>query len=185
MSEAVARTRRSSVTAHTSARKGSAVEAKRSRRRYAVLAVLIAVAFMAACSPPEPTGSGYAGSGDGGSASRATSVHYRTPPPSGDQTDSIGQDQYGVSTIWGQVTVRGTGEPYPGVTVEFKHVYGGNVHTETDANGRYALPVPPGVYTALALDLENTNAGFDVVGRSSAVSVPPSTRVDFEAYPIV
>jgi hypothetical protein len=140
---------------------------------------------MAACSPPEPTGSGYAGSGDGGSASRATGVHYRTPPPSGDQTDSIGQDQYGVSTIWGQVTVRGTGEPYPGVTVEFKHVYGGNVHTETDANGRYALPVPPGVYTALALDLENTNAGFDVVGRSSAVSVPPSTRVDFEAYPIV
>lgn len=90
------------------------------------------------------------------------------------------------AVISGHVFVRDTGAPYPGVSVEFRNLLGGNVHGETDANGYYALPVPPDVYTALAVDLANTNAGFDVVGRSSnAVSVPPSTTVDFAAYPIV
>jgi hypothetical protein len=91
-----------------------------------------------------------------------------------------------ISTISGTVTVWKTGAPYPGVSVEFKNLSGENVHVETDANGTYSLPVPTGVYTALAVDLNNENAGFDVVGRSSnAVSVPPSTRVDFEGYQIV
>jgi len=45
--------------------------------------------------------------------------------------------------------------------------------------------VPEGVYTALALDLNNENAGFDVVGRpDDTVSVPPSTTIDFVAYAI-
>ncbi len=94
-------------------------------------------------------------------------------------------NQSGVSTISGRVTVRATGAPYPGAIVEFKNVYGGNVHTTTNANGVYSLPVPDDVYTALALDLHNDNAGFDVARGSNTVSVPPSTRVDFEAYPIV
>lgn len=97
----------------------------------------------------------------------------------------LSADQSDVSTISGRVTVRATGAPYPGATVEFKNVYGGNVHTTTNANGVYSLPVPGDVYTALALDLNNDNAGFEVVGGSNTVSVPPSTRVDFQAYPIV
>jgi len=66
-----------------------------------------------------------------------------------------------------------------------KNVDGENVHTTTNADGYYSLPVPEGVYTALALDLNNENAGFDVVGRpDDTVSVPPSTTIDFVAYAI-
>jgi hypothetical protein len=84
------------------------------------------------------------------------------------------------------VFVRDSGAPYSGVSVEFKNLLGENVHGETDANGFCSLQVPPDAYTALAVDLNNLNAGFDVVGRSSnAVSVPPSTTVDFVGYPIV
>jgi hypothetical protein len=69
--------------------------------------------------------------------------------------------------------------------VEFRNLWGYNVHMNTDANGEYSLPAPADVYTAFALDLENMNVDFDVVGRSSnVVEVPPSTRVDFEAFPI-
>jgi hypothetical protein len=90
------------------------------------------------------------------------------------------------AVISGRVFVRDTGAPYPGVSVEFKNLLGQNVHGETDANGFYSLPVPPDVYTALAVDLNNMNAGFDVVGHSSnAVSVPPSTTINFVGYPIV
>jgi hypothetical protein len=89
------------------------------------------------------------------------------------------------SRIVGRVTVRANGAPYPGATVEFKNLYGGNVHTTTNASGEYSLQAPDDVYTALALDLNNTNAGFAVIGGSNTVSLPPSARVDFEAYPIV
>jgi hypothetical protein len=75
--------------------------------------------------------------------------------------------------------------PYPDAIVEFKNTTGGNVHTTTDVTGEYSLQVPDDVYTAFALDLNNTNAGFDAVGGANSVSVPPSTRINFEAYPIV
>jgi hypothetical protein len=69
--------------------------------------------------------------------------------------------------------------------VEFKNLYGGNVHTTTDADGNYSLTLPPDTYTALALDLNDDNEGFEVVGRpDNAVSVPPSTTINFVAYPI-
>jgi hypothetical protein len=89
------------------------------------------------------------------------------------------------TTVRGHVTVAATGAPYAGATVEFKDVSGGNVHTETAADGSYSVTVPAGVHTALALDLNDTNASFDVVGRSTnAVEVPTSSTVDFSASPI-
>jgi Carboxypeptidase regulatory-like domain len=120
----------------------------------------------------------------------AAIVGYGAPatgdPSPGSPASSVVPASSSVSTISGRVTVRDTGEPYPGVSVEFKNLRGGNVHGETDADGYYSLPVPADVYTALAVDLNNENAGFDVVGRSSnAVSVPPSTTIDFEGYQIV
>jgi hypothetical protein len=91
----------------------------------------------------------------------------------------------GPPIISGRV-VRSTGEPYPGVIVEFKNINGGNVHTETDRHGSYQVQAPPGVYTALAMDFDDYNAGFEVIGRrDNAVSVPPSTVVDFKSYAIV
>jgi len=107
----------------------------------------------------------------------------QSPAALADQSPATLADQG--TAVSGYVTVRGTGEPYPGVTVEFKDVYGGNVHTTTGADGYYSVQVPEGVYTALALDLNNENAGFDVVGRpDNTVSLPPSARIDFVAYPI-
>lgn len=85
----------------------------------------------------------------------------------------------------GRVVYRDTGQPYPGAVVEFKDLFGGNVHTTTDADGSYSVELPPDTYTALALDLNNYNEGFDVTGRpDNAVTVPPSTTVNFAAYPI-
>jgi hypothetical protein len=134
-------------------------------------------------APPSPT-SGSSASSD---LPDPTTVQEETAEETTGNDGSSSPSGTGrdVSTINGRVTVRDTGEPYPGVSVEFKNLYGENVHTETDANGEYSLPVPADVYTALAVDLDNLNAGFDVVGRSSTVSVPPSTQVDFEGYPIV
>ena len=48
----------------------------------------------------------------------------------------------GPPTVSGHVTVGDTGEPYPGVSVEFKTVDGENVHTTTNADGYCSLPVP-------------------------------------------
>ena len=59
------------------------------------------------------------------------------------------------------------------------------MHTTTDDHGFYSLTLPEGVYTALALDLNDFNEGFDVVGRAgNSISVPPSTTVNFVAYNI-
>jgi hypothetical protein len=88
-------------------------------------------------------------------------------------------------TVSGQVVYRDTGEPYAGAIVEFKNLYGENVHTTTDADGHYSMQLPADTYTALALDLNDNNAGFEVTGRpDNAVTVPPSATVNFEAYPI-
>jgi|SRR5437868_11391053 len=89
------------------------------------------------------------------------------------------------TTVSGQVVDRDTGQPYEGAYVEFKNLYGGNVHTTTDADGYYSLTLPPDTYTALAGDSNDLNKGFDVVGRpDNAVTVPPSTTINFVAYPI-
>jgi hypothetical protein len=96
------------------------------------------------------------------------------PPPADEST-----------TVSGQVVREDTGEPYAGAVVEFKNLYGGNVHTTTDDNGFYSVELPADTYTALALDFNDYNEGFKVTGRpDNAVSVPPSATVDFVAYPI-
>src|SRR6478672_3301362 len=112
--------------------------------RTTVLLLAVAAAYLLA-----PGGLGQAG---------GPIQHSRT-------AESIGlsAEQAGVSTISGRVTVRETGAPYPDAIVEFKNTTGGNVHATTDVNGEYSLQVPDDVYTALALDLNNTNAGFDAV----------------------
>ena len=80
---------------------------------------------------------------------------------------------------------RDTGEPYAGAIVEFKNLYGENVHTTTDADGHYSMQLPADTYTALALDENDYTEGFDVTGRAdNAVTLPPSTTINFEAYPI-
>jgi hypothetical protein len=137
-------------------------------------------------------GSAPGGQGQGpASGTQPASQADQSPTARADQSPAALADQSPAAladqgtAVSGYVTVRGTGEPYPGVTVEFKDVYGGNVHTTTGADGYYSVQVPEGVYTALALDLNNENAGFDVVGRpDNTVSLPPSARIDFVAYPI-
>jgi hypothetical protein len=52
-----------------------------------------------------------------------------------------------------------------------------------ESRDEYSLRAPADVYNAAALDLENMTVDFDVVGRpNNVVELPPSTRVDFEAY---
>jgi hypothetical protein len=87
--------------------------------------------------------------------------------------------------VSGRVVDGNTGQPYPGVTVEFKNLFNGNVHTQTDSNGEYSINLPEDVYTALALTSDNHNIGFEVVGGDNSISVPPSTQVDFVSYEIV
>jgi hypothetical protein len=97
------------------------------------------------------------------------------PPPAPDEPP----------TVSGQVVYQDTGEPYAGAIVEFKNLYGENVHTTTDSTGHYSMQVPADTYTALALDENDYNEGFEVAGRpDNAVTVPPSTTVNFVAYPI-
>ena len=85
--------------------------------------------------------------------------------------------------VAGRVTVEDSGEPYAGATVEFRNVYGKELHTVTDSDGYYSIPPPDGTYNTFALDLKDMNAGFKVVGSDSVVSVPTSEDVDFVAYP--
>ena len=55
----------------------------------------------------------------------------------------------------------------------------------TGANWDYSLRALSAVYNAVVLDLENMTVDFEVVGRpNNVVEVPPSTRVDFEAYEV-
>jgi protocatechuate 3,4-dioxygenase beta subunit len=99
-------------------------------------------------------------------------------------SQSAAQDGQG-TMVSGQVIHGDTGEPYANAIVEFKNLYGGNVHTVTDADGRYSVELPPDTYTALALDSNDYNEGFNVVGRTdNAVTVPPSTTINFEGSPI-
>jgi hypothetical protein len=87
--------------------------------------------------------------------------------------------------VSGQVVRQDTGEPYAGAVVEFRNLYGENVHTTTDDHGYYSVELPADTYTASALDENDHNEGFDVSGRpDNAVTVPPSATVNFVAYPI-
>lgn len=77
------------------------------------------------------------------------------------------------------------GQPYAGAIVECRNLWGFNVHTTTDSGGLYSMPLAADVYNCFALDLNDFNAGFKVVGRNDAViSVPPSVVLNFVAYPI-
>lgn len=88
-------------------------------------------------------------------------------------------------TISGQVVYRDTGKPYAGAWVEFRNLYGWQVNTTTDTDGHYSLKLDPGTYTADAGDDNNLYEAFDVVGLpGNAVSVPPSTTVNFVAWSI-
>jgi hypothetical protein len=103
---------------------------------------------------------------------------------SGQNMTADGQDDQG-TTVSGQVIHGDTGAPYANAIVEFKNLYGGNVHTTTDSDGRYSVELPPDTYTALALDSNDFNEGFNVIGRTdNAVTVPPSTTISFEGSPI-
>ena len=64
-----------------------------------------------------------------------------------DRSHESPDERHGVYTIWGQVTDRETGEPYPGATVQFSNLWCSNVHMDTDSNGEYSLPAPADVYT--------------------------------------
>jgi hypothetical protein len=95
-----------------------------------------------------------------------------------------GRGTGGAGVVSGRVTVRGTGQPYPGAVVEFTGGSGEGVFVQTDANGEYALVLPADLHTAVALDPGDAETGFAVVGGSAAVPVARSTTVDFEAYEI-
>jgi hypothetical protein len=98
---------------------------------------------------------------------------------------SVQVDDDVATTVTGHVKVRGTGAPYPGAIVEFRNVYNAELHTTTDSSGAFSIALPAGVYNAFALDLNDMNAGFDVDDRiDSVVKVPPSTEINFVAYPI-
>ena len=73
---------------------------------------------------------------------------------------------------------------YAGATVEFRNMYGKELHTVTDSDGYYSIPLPDGTYSAIALDLTDWNAGFRVVGKDNVVKVPTPDDVDFVAYPV-
>jgi len=107
-----------------------------------------------------------------------------TPAPA-PTVDSSSPDN-GFTTVSGVVTSADTGAPYAGASVEFKDLQSGeNIHTTTDSNGNYSVQLPEGIYEALALDLNDLNAGFDVVGLSSNdITVPPTTTVNFTESPI-
>jgi hypothetical protein len=98
---------------------------------------------------------------------------------SGDGGSAV-QNPSGASAISGHVSTA-DGAPYDEAWVEFKNVYGGNVHTLTDANGDYSLAVPEGVYTALAGDDNDPGVSMSVLGDDNTVEVPGDEVVNFVA----
>ena len=128
----------------------------RTTSRFALLVLLLALAVLA-----------LAGCGGGSSPEPAS-------PP----------DQ-GTTTVSGQVVYRDTGQPYAGAIVELMNLSGWYVTSTTDADGHYSLTLPADTYTVEALDLNDLNETFDAVGLAgNAVTVPPSTTINFVAFPI-
>ena len=91
----------------------------------------------------------------------------------------------------GQVLRRDDSRPYPRAWIRFSWllnaVYEREVHTMTDANGRYSIALPPGRYQVTAGDDCELNAGFAIVGRVAddvMISVPDTNRVDLVEYDI-
>jgi hypothetical protein len=155
--------------------------------RLAILFLLLAMAVLAivgcGSGSAQPVTPGSQTPDPVSSPEPTSPADQETPDPVSSPEPTSPADQG--TTVSGQVVDRDTGQPYAGATVEFKNLYGGNVHTTTDTNGNYSLTLDPGTYTALALDLNNENEGFDVAGRpDNAVTVPPSTMINFVAYPI-
>jgi hypothetical protein len=153
----------------------------------AALVLLAGTACTAAAAPlPTPAPSTYttpprSSSGPPPSTTAPTRPTTRTTtrPPSTTRTSAA------VPSVRGRVVDGRTGAPMAGVIVEFKNLSGGNAHTRTAADGTYALRLPEDVYTALAMTEDpDSDLGFDVVGGDNSVSVPPSTRVDFESHVI-
>jgi hypothetical protein len=173
---------------------GTMSSTRHTTSRLAVLLPLLVVAGFAIMACGSGSASGHPGSGITSAQPVITSESTGpvTSPESAPTTDpgSVSPPEPAPTTdqgttVSGQVVDRNTGQPYAGAIVEFKNLYGGNVHTTTDADGNYSIELPSDTYTALALDENDYNEGFDVTGRpDNAVTVPPSTTVDFVAYPI-
>lgn len=105
----------------------------------------------------------------------ATATMYAPTSPASDASSGV---------VRGRVYDQ-NGRAMAGVIVEFKNLSGGNGHTSTRSDGSYAIQLPSDVYTALALtDQPDSGIGFDVVGGDNSISVPETTRVDFQAYDI-
>ena len=154
---------------------------RRTTSRLAILFLLLLVAVLAIAG---------CGSGSASSYPESNSTSAQPVTPGSQTTDLVSSPEPASptdqgTTVSGQIVYRDTGQPYVGATVEFKNLYGGNVHTTTDADGNYSLTLPPDTYTAVALDLNNLYEAFDFAGRpDNAVTVPPSTTINFVAYPI-
>src|SRR6266496_3077862 len=154
---------------------------RRTALRVAILFSLLAMAVLAIAGCGSGSASGYPESNI--TSAQPVTPGIQTTDPVSPPEPASPADQG--TTVSGQVVYRDTGQPYEGAYVEFKNLYGGNVHTTTDADGYYSLTLPTDTYTALAGDSNDLNEGFDVVGRpDNAVTVPPSTTINFVAYPI-
>jgi hypothetical protein len=151
----------------------------------AVIGLAVAGCDSGSTSHSAAGGAGPAQSAAAASGNAPSAAQDGPGSTAGDQgTTADGQDDQG-TMVSGQVIHGDTGEPYANAIVEFENLYGGNVHTVTDSDGRYSVELPPDTYTALALDSNDYNEGFNVIGRTdNAVTVPPSTTINFEGSPL-
>ena len=97
----------------------------------------------------------------------------------------------GSGVVVGHITNRDTGRPYPHAYVRFAWLVDASdedeIHTVTDAGGRYAVELPAGQYRVTAGDSCDLNAGFAIVGKAPddvMITVPEASEVDFVEYPI-
>jgi Hsp70 protein/Carboxypeptidase regulatory-like domain len=152
----------------------------------AVLAALTAVLILLTRSSHGTTTAPPAASVTTPAAATASPAVAATTPAQPSPTIAASSPDNGATTVSGTVTTAATGTPYPGASVEFTNIQGGwNIHTTTDGNGHYSVQLPPGFYNAVALDLNDTNAGFDVTNLSSNdIEVPGTSEVDFSEAPI-
>ncbi|HET9648308.1 MAG TPA: carboxypeptidase-like regulatory domain-containing protein [Microlunatus sp.] len=143
-------------------------------KRVPIVAILMFM--LAACGLPSGVTSN-GGSSNGGSSSGGNS--------------NGGSSSGGDSIVSGQIVTRDSGEPYPNAYVRFAWLVNANyeneIHTVTDATGRYSIELPAGQYQVTAGDSCDLNAGFAIVGRAPddvMITVPGTGEVDFVEYPI-
>lgn len=115
------------------------------------------------------------------------------PGPTDVQTSSNRSDNPSASysAVSGQIVDHITGQPYPNAYVRFAWLVDANnekeIHTVTDASGRYEIQLPAGQYQVTAGDACDLNAGFAIIGRTpddTMITVPGTSIVDFVEYPI-